>query len=61
MARVLTGLAIFATGINNRAGVGPCWTRFVDTVADAVTKINVGAEADRVRLVVLGWAAEAGG
>jgi hypothetical protein len=61
MARVLTGTAIVETEFNNRVRVRPCWARLGDTVADAVSKINVGAEADHINLAVLGWAAELGG
>lgn len=58
---LLTGIAIGDTVCNNRVGVRSCWAGLGDTIADAVLKVDVGAEAERVRLAVLGWAAEGRG
>jgi hypothetical protein len=61
MARVLTSVTIGDTECNNLGGVRSCWAGLGDTVADAVCEVDVGAEAESVRLAVLGWAAESRG
>jgi hypothetical protein len=60
MERVLTSVAICNTEGNDRVGICSGWAGLGYTIANTVAKVDIGAEAERIRLAVLRRAAESG-
>jgi hypothetical protein len=61
MERVLTSVAIRHTVGNDGVGIRSGWAGLGNTIANTIAKVYIGAEAERVRLAVLGRAAESSG